>query len=149
MNKLTKSLVALFFLVVFIYVLMNVPYPHNLTSANIFQISSFFIPLFLMASFIISIFFVISFSFIIALGIIFLLLLQALDSLNPVSAVLILIVVWLFISYLKKNQKKKTKSMTGSNPMLTNLTSRINIPKLRSLSKSDDRSKLRAHGGKK
>lgn len=135
MNKFTKILSAIFFLVVFIYVIFNVPYPNNLTSANLLQIVSFFIPLFFSILFLLSIFLVFYLSFILSLGFIFLLILQALDGLNIVSAVLVLIVIWLFSSYFKKNQKKKTKSITGSNPMLTNLTSKINIPKLKNISK--------------
>lgn len=87
----------------FVYVLFSTPYPESLTSANILQISFFFIPLFLGFTFSLNIFiksFFVSSS--LSLGLIFLLILKGLNSLNIVTGVLIIISIGLLVSYFKK-----------------------------------------------
>lgn len=118
---LPKVIPALVFWGVFIYVVLKVPYPDSLTSANLTQLLSFFIPLFLAIAFTLSLLFKnIFMSASASLGVIFLLFLKALGSLNLVSAVLIIIPVGLLISYFRKI---KHKGLTNHSkiPKLTNL----------------------------
>src|SRR3989344_3894955 len=118
---LLKFLQALIFWGVFGFVVLQVSYPNSLTQSSIFQLLSFFIPLFLALFFTINIFLrFIFFSALISLGVIFLLFLKALDSLNFISAGLTIIAVSLLLSYFKKS----------SNISLTYLKK---IPKLTSL----------------
>jgi len=105
---------------IFIYVILKVPYPDSLTSANTFQIFSFFTSLFLSLSFTINLLLHFMFkSIIISFGIILILVLKALNSLNFVSFILTVIAFGLLLSYLKKSKR---------------LTSRSKVPKLRNLS---------------
>src|SRR3989344_7793481 len=105
---------------IFIYVVLKIPYPETLTSANIFQIFSFFTSLFLSLSFTINLLLHFMFkSIIISFGIILILVLKALNSLNFVSFILTVIAFGLLLSYLKKSKR---------------LTSRSKVPKLRNLS---------------
>lgn len=134
MQILYKALLVVTLLTLFIYIVFNIPYPNSLTEANFYQLITFFGVFLLLTISLINI--VINYILVsvpIGLGLTVLLMLKGLDSLNLVSVGLVLIAVWLFASYFKKNQKKKPKSLTGSNPIKTSLTSRINIPKLRSL----------------
>lgn len=96
---------------IFIFVLLKVPYPTSLTQANLIQLTLFFIPLFLAIIFTINAFIKNIFvSSSISLGIISLLTLKALDSLNLVTALLTAVSVWLLIGYFKKiNRKGLTK----------------------------------------
>jgi len=114
-----KILLSLIFWGVFIYVVFQIPYPESLTQASINQLLYFFIPLFLALIFTSNLLLKsILRSILISFGIILLLVLKALDSLNIVSALLTIIAVGLLISYFKTP---------------TSLTSGSNIPKLRSL----------------
>lgn len=128
MPKVLKIILPIIFWITFFIVVLKVDYPANITTASIFQLSSFFIPLFLALIFSINIFFNIFFSICIAFGIIILLILKSLDSLNIVSASLVIIAVLLIASYFKKAKHKNRLT-----PIKSGLTSHSNIPKLRSL----------------
>jgi len=107
---------------IFIYVVLKIPYPETLTSANIFQVFSFFTSLFLSLSFTINLLLHFMFkSIIISFGIILIIVLKALNSLNIVSFGLTVIAFGLLLSYLKKQKSR--------------LTSRSNVPKIRNLSR--------------
>lgn len=108
--------------VIFTYVVLQVPYPQTITSANTFQIFSFFTSLFLSLSFTINLLlhFMLK-SIIISFGIILIIVLKALNSLNIVSFGLTVIAFGLLLSYLKKQKSR--------------LTSRSNVPKIRNLSR--------------
>ncbi len=104
-----KLFPALLCWIIFVYVIFQLPYPDSLTSASTFQIFSFFTSLFLSLSFSINIF--INFmlrSIIISFGLILLLVLKALNSLNLVSCALTIIAFGLLISYVKKPKYKLT-----------------------------------------
>lgn len=114
---------AILFWGAFIFFVLMIPYPQTLTEANALQISLFFIPLFLALMFSFNIFLknaLISFS--VALGIILLLTLKALDSFNIVTGAVTIISTGLLISYFKKMKKR-------------NLTKLPKIPKLTQLRK--------------
>jgi len=111
MSKILLIPSCIYFWAVFVYVVLQVPYPETITQANILQLSAFFIPLFLALTLALNIFLKnIFISASISLGLIFLLALKALDSLNLVTVVLILISVGLLVSYFRKiNRKNLTK----------------------------------------
>ncbi len=126
-----KVLTVLIFTSIFIYVLFNVPYPNSLTSATVFQLTAFFMPLFLSLTFTTNLFLKsLPSSVFISLGLILLLILQGLDSLNLVTGLLTIIAVYLLLSYFKKAKSHAKLTLEGK------------IPKLR-LSKEANRSKLR------
>lgn len=109
-----------------IYVIISVPYPESLTKASSYQLLSFFVPLFLALIFTINLFIKnILRSIFISFGIIILLILKALDSLNIVSAGLTILAVLLILSYFKP-----IKHLT---PTKSGLTSGSFIPKLKHL----------------
>ena len=121
MSFLLKIIPTILFWGGFIYVLFMIPYPQSLTEANILQITLFFISLFLTLIFTSNIYLKSFFnSSSISLGLIFLLILKALDSLNIVTGLLIIISVGLLISYFRKIKKH-------------NLTKLPKIPKLTQL----------------
>lgn len=94
---------------IFIFVVLQVPYPENLTQANLTQLVSFFIPLFLALSLTINLFlknYLSSCS--ISLGLISVLILKTLDSLNIVTSILIIITTALLISYFRKTKRGLT-----------------------------------------
>ncbi len=102
-KNISKIIPALFLWGILIVVVLQIPYPESITQANFAQLILFFIPLFLSLIFTINIFLRNIFSAAsISLGLIFLLFLKALDSLNLVTAVLIVIATALFISYFRK-----------------------------------------------
>lgn len=108
---------------IFAYVVLNVSYPESLVSANWQKILLFFTPLFFAVLFTINIFaknFLVSSS--LSLGLIFLLILKALDSLNIVTGILVLIATWFLVSYFAKIKRR-------------NLTKLPKIPKLTRLRK--------------
>ncbi len=116
-----KIIPALIFWAIFIFVIFQVPYPESLTQASLWQILTFFIPLFLSLSFTFNLilnYFTLSCIF--SLGIILLLILKSLDALNLVTTGLTLLAIYLFISYFKKSKKR-------------GLTSSTKIPKLHSI----------------
>lgn len=104
---LFRVIPILFFGAIFIFVVLQVPYPQTLTQANIIQLLLFFIPLFLALSATINLFLknILSSSSV-SLGLIFLLILKALDSLNLVTGILIVISVGLLVSYFRKMRGK-------------------------------------------
>ena len=129
MTIFLRAFPALVSLAIFIYVILQVPYPDSLTSANAFQIFSFFTSLFLVLSFTINIFLQFTLrSIIISFSLILLLVLQALHSLNIVSFALNLIAFGLLLSYIKKPKRSKRLA-----PIQSGLTSRPNVPKLKNL----------------
>lgn len=105
-----KFIPALFLWGVFIFVVLQIPYPETLTQANLFQIITFFVSLFLAFAFSFNIFFknILSSSSV-SLGIIFLLALKALDSLNIVTLILTIIPITLLFSYFRKKRGGLTK----------------------------------------
>lgn len=109
---LIKIFPALFFLGVFGFVVLQIPYPESLTQANITQLLSFFIPLFLAITLTFNIFFKnIFITGSVSLGIILLLILKALDSLNIITGSLIIVSVGLLISYFRKIKVRGIKGI--------------------------------------
>ncbi|OGE26854.1 hypothetical protein A3C26_03045 [Candidatus Daviesbacteria bacterium RIFCSPHIGHO2_02_FULL_39_12] len=102
---LTRFVPAVIFWGIFVYEVFNLSYPDSLTQANWQQILFFFTPLFLAFVFSANIFvknILISSS--LSLGLIFLLVLKALDSLNIITGILILAAVGFLISYFAKKR---------------------------------------------
>lgn len=124
MFKIIKTLIPIIISwVIFALVILQVPYPQSLTQAKLFQILSFFIPIFLALTLTINLFLKNIFSAgSISLGLIFLLILKALDSLNIITILLVVVATGLFVSYFRKNKRG-------------NLTKLPKIPKLTSLSR--------------
>ena len=113
---LLKIISALIFWGIFIYVILYVQYPESLTQASVNQLLYFFIPLFLGLTFTINLILKSIISCItISFGIITLLILKALDSLNIATVGLTVIAIGLLFSYFKTPQS---------------LTSGSKIPKL-------------------
>ena len=122
-----KILLALIFWGIFSYVIIYVNYPESLTQASTGQLLYFFIPLFLAIIFTVNILLrSIIRSILIAFGVIILLVLKALDSLNLVSAGLTIIAIGLLFSYFNPSTRSARSGPSG-------LTSGSNIPKLKSL----------------
>ena len=120
MPFILKLIQALVFWGIFSYVVFYVPYPESITQANFIQLISFFIPLYLALSFSLNIFLKnILISSSISLGLICILILKALDSLNLVTTVLTAVSIYLLVSYFRKNKR--------------GLTSLSKIPKLTTL----------------
>lgn len=118
---LFKIIPSLIFWAIFVYIIFQVPYPETITQANIIQLLSFFVPLFLAITLTLNLILKnIFISTSISLGLIFVSFLQALDSLNLVTAVLILIPVGLLISSFGK-RKKKSLTNYSKIPKLTRL----------------------------
>ena len=116
-----KTFPALIFWGSFVFVVLQIPYPESLTQANSIQIFPFFVSLYLALIFTLNIFLKnILFSSSICLGLIFLLILKALDSLNIVTGILTAVATYLLASYFRKAKKR-------------NLTKQAKIPKLTSL----------------
>src|SRR5689334_10527130 len=100
MSKLPKVLIALLTWLIFILAVWQVPYPKTLTAAGLGQIFPFFTPLFLALTFTLNIFLnMLPLSAIISLGVVFALILKALDSFNLVTIALILVAEYLLIGY--------------------------------------------------
>ncbi|EKD85521.1 MAG: hypothetical protein ACD_38C00003G0001 [uncultured bacterium] len=107
---ISKIILPLIFWGIFTGVVFIMPYPDSLTQANFSQIILFFAPLFLALLFTL-IFLLKTFvnSTVISSGLIFLLILKGLDTLNLVSGSLIFISVALLLSYFKKAKRNLTK----------------------------------------
>lgn len=121
MIKLSRIFPALIFWGIFILAIFQIPYPENLTQASLIQILAFFIPLFLASVFTLNIFLKNIFSAgSISLGVIFILILKALDSLNMVTSTLTIIAIAFLISYFRKTGKKSLTKW-GKIPKLTRL----------------------------
>lgn len=126
MSLLLKIIPALVFWGIFVFVVLQIPYPNSLTQANFIQIIPFFVFLYLALLFSCNIFLKNVFlSSSITLGLIFLLILKALDSLNLVTVILTLLAIGLLLSYFKKI-KRKEPTHSG----FKNLTKQSKIPKL-------------------
>ncbi len=111
---LFKITSAIFFWGTFIIVIFKVPYPESLSQANIIQLLSLFIPLFLAVTLTFNIFIKNIFvSGSISLGLIFLLILKALDSLNLVTGILIMIIMYSLISYFRKRNERRNWGIRG------------------------------------
>lgn len=124
MRFFLKSIPVLFFWGVFIFTILQVPYPEALIQSDTKQLLLFFIPLSLALIFTFNPFLKNIFvSFSISLGLIFLLILKALDALNLVTATMILFAVALLVSYFRKINRYKR------------LTNHLKIPKLTQLRK--------------
>lgn len=113
-----KAIFALICWGIFIFVVLNIPYPESLTQANFTQIIPFFASLYLTLVFTVNILFKnILFSASVCLGVIFLLILKALASLNIVTGILIIIATYLLASYFRKARRK-------------GITKQLKIPKI-------------------
>ncbi|MBI2600602.1 hypothetical protein HYW42_01500 [Candidatus Daviesbacteria bacterium] len=125
MIKLVKKFVPVLLVWgVFVYVLLNTPYPKDLSQATTPQLIFFFTPLFLAIIFTLNLYLnYLPVSISVSLGLVILLILKALNILNLVTILLTLTTAYLFASYFWKE-----RSNVKSHP---NLTSRSNIPKLR------------------
>lgn len=116
-----KIIPGIFFWGIFTFIILQVPYPQSLTQASFTQILTFFISLFLAFVFTFNIFLKnIYVSASIALGIIFILILQALDSLNLVTGILTVVAVTLLISYFRKIKRSHLTKLPKI-PKLTQL----------------------------
>ncbi len=124
MFKIFKKIVPSFvFWLIFIFVIFTIPYPEALIQANNLQVFAFFIPLFLAITFTFNLFLKnIFLSCSISLGLISLLILKALDTLNLVTGILSIVTVLLLISYFRKTRR-------------IGLTKSTKIPKLTGLGK--------------
>lgn len=112
MNFLIKIFPALFFWGIFGFVILQVSYPESITQAGFLQLSLFFIPLFLAFLFTLNI--LLNNIFIVesaSLGIILLLILKALDSLNIITGSLITVSVGLLISYFRKRKVREIRGI--------------------------------------
>lgn len=125
MLNLLKIIIAFIFWAIFIYVILQVPYPESITQANPIQLLSFFLSLFLAIIFTLNIlskniFISISISLVLIIS----LFLKALDSLNLVTVSLIAVPIGLLISYFRKIKQSFSSSKKKS------LTKGLKIPKL-------------------
>lgn len=119
--SLFKLIIAVIFWGIFAFVVLQVPYPESLTQANATQLVSFFIPLSLALSLTINLFLKnIFISSSISLGLIFLLVLKALNSLNLVTGILTVVAIYLLISYFRK-VKRSSLTKLPKIPKLTQL----------------------------
>lgn len=111
MSTLKKLIPVFFFAGIFALVLWQIQPPQSLTSATIFQILLFFIPLFLLFTCIINIYFDFFIrSIIIGLGITILLIFKSLEMLNIVSVVLtISAIIFLVVSFKKPKRIQQSK----------------------------------------
>lgn len=119
---ISKIFPAVLLWAIFAYVVSQVPYPQTLTQATSYQLFSFFIPLSLAFIFTFNIFLKnipLSASF--SLGLIFLLILKALDALNLVTGILILITVGLLFSYFRQVKVRSNLTKLPKIPKLTRL----------------------------
>ncbi len=118
-----KIFLTLIFWSVWIYVIFTVPYPDSITQADSSQLLSFFIPLFLALTATVNLLLKnLPSSIILSLGLILLLILKALQSINTISVILTLAAITLLISYFK--------GFENLTPIKSGLTSSLNMPKL-------------------
>lgn len=98
--------------VIFTAVIIQIPYPDSLIKADFMQISLFFFTLYLAITLTLNVFLKNYFlSGSVTLGLISLLLLKALDSLNSITSLLVIISIGLLVSYFRKT---KTSSLTSA-----------------------------------
>ena len=118
---LLKIALVLIFWGILFYVILKVPYPETLSQASTTQLLAFFISLYLAISLTLNIFLRnIFISSSITLGLIFSLILKAIDSLNLVTIILITFAVYLLISYFHKSKKRNLTKLPKI-PTLTKL----------------------------
>lgn len=109
----------------FIFVIIKVPYPDSLTQANFTQLTPFIFFLFSALSLTLNIFLRnIFISGSVSLGLIFILILKALDSFNFVTGSLVAVVMYLLVSYFGKTRRKNLT------PIQSGLTKLPKIPTL-------------------
>jgi len=122
---LIKLVPVILFWGIFVFTVLRIPYPDTIIQANISQLLSFFIPLFLALSLTINLFFKnIFLSASISLGLVSLLILKALDSLNFVTGILIMVTVVLLISSFRKTGRSNLTKFPKI-PTLTKLRKKI------------------------
>lgn len=111
MPSVKKVLPVLFFAGLFVFVVYQITPPASFTSASIFQMGIFFLPLLLFLVFLLN-FFLNFFlrSVIFGVGLIILLILKGLDALNPVSFGLTVIAIFLLSRSLRKPKSKPTQN---------------------------------------
>src|SRR3989304_9199389 len=120
-----KVILLLIFWGIFVFVVLQVPYPESLTQANLIQLIPFFVPLYLALTFTLNIFLKNIFSSTsFSLGLILLLILKALDSLNIVTGILTAVATYLLFSYFRKIKKHGPSINSG----FGNLTKQTKIP---------------------
>lgn len=116
---------AIFFWGTFVFVVLQVPYPETITQASMQQLLAFFVSLILAITLTVNIILkniYLSASF--SLGLIFLLILKALDSLNIVTAILTIIATALLVSYFRKVKVRSHLTKLPKIPKLTHLAGR-------------------------
>lgn len=119
MDYLKKFLPIILPGLILTWVIFKIEPPKSITQASVLQILLFFIPLFLLIVFLLNLYLrFLVYSAIMAIGIIILLLLQALNSLNIVSAALVIIACALL---LKSIQRPKNKIPLAKIPKLGKL----------------------------
>lgn len=92
---------------ILIWVILQIPYPDSLSQARLTQLLLFFIPLYLALVFTLNILLKnILLSCSISLGLILLLVIKALDSLNLVTGILVTIATYLLAGYFRKTNRK-------------------------------------------
>jgi len=107
---------------IFAYVVLQIPYPETLTQANAIQIFPFFISLYLALLLTLNIFLKnILFSASVCLGLILLLILKALESLNIVTGILIAITTSLLASYFRKARRSRLTKATKITKLIKQL----------------------------
>lgn len=103
MTVIKKIIPTLIFGVIFILVILNITPPQTFTTATIFQILLFFIPLlFFLTSALNLVFNFYLKSFVVSLGIILLLVLKALDFINILTIGITILAIVLLIKSFKK-----------------------------------------------
>ncbi|MDP3974319.1 MAG: hypothetical protein Q8P92_05810 [Candidatus Daviesbacteria bacterium] len=118
---LPKLLLPLIFWGSFIYVVLQIPYPESFSQASPQQLLYFFVSLFFAITLTLNIFLnFILLSASVAIGIILLLILRAMEFLNIVTTIMVLIAVGLLFSYFGKIKGKKL-TLNSKIPKLTHL----------------------------
>lgn len=111
-----------------ILVIFQVPYPDSLTTASAFQIFAFFVPLLLAISLTLNLIAKnIFISCSVALGVVLLLVLKALDSINIITIIIVITAVGLLISYFRKVRRTNLTKLPKI-PKLTNVRKHIRHP---------------------
>jgi|SRR3989344_208117 len=123
---LLKIVGALTAWAIFFYTIFQVDYPSSLVAANPYQLSYFFIPLFLGLTLFFSLRSNILSASSIALGLIILLILRAFDSLNLVTGIITTIATFLLASAFK-NISIKSRVKRSLSPRLTPIQSGLTL----------------------
>lgn len=129
---LKRVLPAIFSWLIFLNVLFTIPYPESITQAKPVELTLFFFTFYFAASFLLNVFLKnIFISLSIAFGIITFLLLKALDSLNFVTGIIDITVMFLLVSYFKKMSNKNSLNIKHGIPKIK-LPNKKNESKLNS-----------------